>query len=586
MESLRSFAADRTETFVGHGLIFAVTVLLVLLGRRRLAHLPADDPDLASARVIFERPYAVALLVAVVLVPTLYPRAPEALNRLAGLALLLPMLRLLPRLVEPSTRPAVYALAAFYLVHVIRDLVAATPVLERAIFAAEMLAAMGLLLLLLHPRRLLGLEPGAQLPRPLALGMRLALVLVAAALVANLLGYTVLASLLGGGVFVSAYALLILYGLVRVGRAALRLALRSQVGQRLRMVRVHAPLLQRRGRRGLEVLAILAWVGSTLEGFALLDPTWAFLREVLTASFDVGAVTVSMGDVLAFALTLAAAWLISRSLCFVLEEDVFPRFEMGRGVAYATSATVRYAVLFAGFLLAVAAAGIDVGRFTLLAGAFGVGLGFGLQAIVNNFVSGLILLYERPIQVGDTIEVGALTGEVKRIGIRSSTVRTWQGAEVIVPNASLITDSVVNWTLSDRQRRLELPVGVAYGSDPEQVIRILTDVARANPEILDDPPPLALFRGFGESSLDFELRAWTARFERGLVTSSDLIRTIYAALQEAGIQIPFPQRDLHLRSVAPAATGSAGPEASRPGEPAATEPATGPSRAARPEGHG
>jgi potassium-dependent mechanosensitive channel len=279
----------------------------------------------------------------------------------------------------------------------------------------------------------------------------------------------------------------------------------------------------------------------------------ATLRGSLGASFEIGAVTISMGDLLAFALTLAAAWLISRLLRFVLEEDVFPRLSMGRGVAYATSSTLHYALLFAAFLLAVAAAGIDLNRFTLLAGAFGVGLGFGLQAIVNNFVSGLILLYERPIQVGDTIEVGLLTGEVRRIGIRSSTVRTWQGAEVIVPNASLITDSVVNWTLSDRQRRLEIPVGVAYGTDPERVIRLLTDVARANPEILDEPAPVALFIGFGESSLDFELRAWTARFERGLVTKSDLTVAAYAALREAGIEIPFPQRDLHLRSVTPAA---------------------------------
>lgn len=572
--SLRSFAADRSEPFAGHLLLFAVVVALVLFGRRRLAGLPADDPDLTSARVVFERPYAVALLVAVVLVPTLYPRAPHALHTLAGLALLVPMLRLLPRLVEPSTRPAVYALAAFYVVHVIRDLLAGTPVLERALFTLEMVAAIGLLLLLLHPRRLADLHPDTHLPSPLWLGLRVALALLAAALGATLLGYTVLASLLGGGVFVSAYALLILYGVVRVVRAAIRIALRSRGSQRLRMVRAHGPMLQRRARRTTALIATAGWAAATLEGFALLGPALAALGNALTASFEIGAVTVSVGDVLAFVLTLAAAWALSRLLRFVLEEDVFPRFSMGRGVAYATSSTLHYGLLFAGFLLAVAAAGIDLNRFTLLAGAFGVGLGFGLQAIVNNFVSGLILLYERPVQVGDTIEVGGLTGEVKRIGIRSSTVRTWQGAEVIVPNAALITDSVVNWTLSDRQRRLEIPVGVAYGTDPERVIRILTGVARANPEILDEPAPLALFRGFGESSLDFELRAWTARFERGLVTTSDLILAIHVALREAGIEIPFPQRDLHLRSVVRAAAASPGREPA-PERPAAEPPLPG-----------
>jgi potassium-dependent mechanosensitive channel len=183
---------------------------------------------------------------------------------------------------------------------------------------------------------------------------------------------------------------------------------------------------------------------------------------------------------------------------------------------------------------------------TVLAGAFGVGIGFGLQNIVNNFISGLILLYERPIQIGDTVEVGSLTGEVKRIGIRSSTLRTFQGAEVIVPNANLIAEQVVNWTLSDRQRRIELPVGVAYGTDPQRVLAILLDVAKASSEVLEDPPPLALFRGFGDSALNFELRVWTG-LATYLEVHSRIAIAVNAALREAAIEIPFPQRDLHIK---------------------------------------
>ncbi len=150
---------------------------------------------------------------------------------------------------------------------------------------------------------------------------------------------------------------------------------------------------------------------------------------------------------------------------------------MGRGLPYAISSLLHYLILLLGFPVAIGAMGVDLNRVTLLTGAFGVGVGFGLQTIVNNFVSGVILLVERPIQVGDAIQMTDLDGEVRRIGIRSTTVHTWRGAEVIVPNATLISGNLINWTLSDRTRRLELPVGVAYGSDPERVIDLLVETA-------------------------------------------------------------------------------------------------------------
>ena len=182
---------------------------------------------------------------------------------------------------------------------------------------------------------------------------------------------------------------------------------------------------------------------------------------------------------------------------------------------------------------------------TVLAGAFGVGIGFGLQSVVNNFVSGLILLFERPIHVGDTIEVGDLLGEVRRIGIRASIVRTWQGAEIIVPNAQLITEQVTNWTLSDRLRRIDLPVGVNYGAEPKKVIELLEGVARAHPKVLPDPAPRCLFMGYGDSSINFELRAWT-EYTNSQQIRSELAVAIYDAVHAAGMSFPFPQREVRV----------------------------------------
>ncbi len=240
--------------------------------------------------------------------------------------------------------------------------------------------------------------------------------------------------------------------------------------------------------------------------------------------------------------------MVSRFIRFILDEDILPRMPLPRGAPAAAAKMAHYVILLAGFFLAISAAGIDLSRFAILAGALGVGVGFGLQTVVNNFVSGLILLFERPIQLGDRVQVGDLTGAVKHIGIRATIVRTREGSEVIVPNANLVSSEVINWTLSDPRRRVSVPVGVAYGTDPERVIDLLLRAAREDSDILEHPAPTALFLGFGESSLDFSLRAWTAQSHTYEQVRSELALGVNAALVEAGVKIPFPQRDLHVRS--------------------------------------
>jgi small-conductance mechanosensitive channel len=180
--------------------------------------------------------------------------------------------------------------------------------------------------------------------------------------------------------------------------------------------------------------------------------------------------------------------------------------------------------------------------------AFGVGIGFGLQSIVNNFVSGLILLFERPVRVGDSIELAGQWAEIKRIGLRATTVQTFDQADVIIPNAELITQQVTNWTLSSRQVRLVVPVGVAYGSDVPLVVDRLTACADSNGMVARTPAPQVLFLSFGESSLNFELRVWVEA-ENRLKVQSDLHREIDRSFREANIEIAFPQRDLHIRSI-------------------------------------
>jgi small-conductance mechanosensitive channel len=196
----------------------------------------------------------------------------------------------------------------------------------------------------------------------------------------------------------------------------------------------------------------------------------------------------------------------------------------------------------------VAALGFDLTRITILAGALGVGVGIGLQNVVANFVAGLTLLLERRIHVGDAIETGDLQGEVREIGFRSSTIRTWVGAEVIVPNGRLTSERVTNWTLTDRKRRVDLKLGVAYASDPARALSALCEAAKTYPKALAEPAALALCTGFRDSALNFELRVWTANSEDSDVVLSELAVAVHAALAAAKIEIAFPQRDIHIHN--------------------------------------
>ena len=277
-----------------------------------------------------------------------------------------------------------------------------------------------------------------------------------------------------------------------------------------------------------------------------------WLVEFLNHPIHIGEAELTLMSVVLFVFVIWLSLFISKAVRYILQDEVFTRIEVKRGVPGTIIMLVRIAIVSIGFMLAAAAAGMELSNLTIILGAFSVGIGFGLQNIFNNLVSGLILVFERPIKEGDTVEVNSLLGEVKRIGIRSSVVRTFDGAEVIVPNGSLISNDLINWTLSDAHRRVDVRVGVAYGTDPEKVLQILLSAAKENSLALKEPEAKAFFLGFGDSSLDFRLLAWADLGYR-LELESELKVAINRKLKEARIELAFPQRDLHIRSVDPKA---------------------------------
>ncbi len=287
-----------------------------------------------------------------------------------------------------------------------------------------------------------------------------------------------------------------------------------------------------------------------LISIGLKDQSVDWLTGLMDVEWKVGTGSISLGGIIGFTIAVVLTVFISRFTKYILEDEVFPRIKLPRGVPGAISMLVRYVIVAFGIFVALSAAGIDLSKFGLIAGALGVGIGFGLQSIVFNFIAGLILAFERPIQKGDTIEIGTLLGDVTNIGVRASTVRTYDGSEVMVPNGNLISNDLTNWTLSDRKRRREVKVGVAYGNNPRHVMELLAKVTAEHEDVLYNPKPWPLFEGFGESSLNFRILFWT-NFDRGMTIKSEVAMNIYDALTDAGIQIPFPQTDLHVKSFDP-----------------------------------
>ena len=269
-----------------------------------------------------------------------------------------------------------------------------------------------------------------------------------------------------------------------------------------------------------------------------------------TPVFKLGEAQVTLLSVLYFFLLLILLIYISGKGKKIINR-VLARRGVEIGVREATGSIVRYLLLFIGLLVILQTVGIDLTALSILTGAVGLGIGFGLQNIANNFISGIIILFERPVRIGDRIAVGDIEGDVVRIGGRSTTVLTNDNIDIIIPNSKLITDNVVNWTHNERKVRFRIPVSVSFNADVRKVEQALLEAAKVIPEVLDTPAPGVRFMEFGENGLEFELRAWTTTLvhRRGKFTS-EINFAIYDKLKEYEIEVPYPQRDIHIRSSA------------------------------------
>lgn len=274
-----------------------------------------------------------------------------------------------------------------------------------------------------------------------------------------------------------------------------------------------------------------------------------FYKLLNTPFAHLGETAISINSLLYFILAVALLFYVAKKARSLLVNRILVRAKLDEGISQSIGTIVRYLIIILGLTIIFQSAGLDLSALGVIAGALGVGIGFGLQNITNNFISGIIILFERPIKVGDRVEVSGVAGDVVRIAARATTIITNDNISMIIPNSEFISSNVINWSHNNRMIRFRFPVGVSYNEDPNKIRQLLLEVAKAHDGVLNSPSPSVAFAGFGDSSLDFELWVWTIKYtNRPTQLKSDLYYAIFEKFKQHKVEIPFPQQDLHLRS--------------------------------------
>ncbi len=543
------FMRDSRINFFAHSIIFFLLWGLFFLARKNFSK-EMEDLELKFRDrflKILNKPFLAALFVALILSFIIYPQSPVIFQSIVLTLLLIPVVTIIPSVFYRKLDWYIYALAVLILFSRASDFILYPSVFDRLSDLIISLIILTGCYKIVKQRKLEGLFYRNYVQQFLVFFVYISMLLLCISVIANITGYYILGEFIVESLIWSFYSILLFYGGVIILAGFVEFSMYSDLFRKLHVVEKFSTQIITWINNLVLAITFTFWLYIILQIFRIDSPALGLIASIWQFGFEVGEVKFSPGNLIIFFVTIWITIFLSKIVRAVLEEDVLPPLKLERGLPRTISLLVRYSVITIGFLIAAAAAGLELSRLTILFGAFGIGIGFGLQNVVNNFISGLILLFERPIQIGDIIKVGTLEGTVKRIGIRASVILTFDRSEVIVPNGNLTSNEVINFTLSNKMRRLEIEVGVAYGSDIEKVMHILKESAESFEEVMEDPAPYVWFKEYGESSIDFRLLFFYPQFEGGQSLRSRVAAAIDKAFKKEGITIPFPQHDLYIK---------------------------------------
>jgi len=547
---LIEFYESNSTTLLVHFLIFLALWIGFYFLHKQVIEITKDENNtiLDKSKYVVSKHTLSALILSLFISIWLYQSMVSVVNDILQLLYLIIAILFLPGYIDKRLKTILYSLLALLIIHEYQLFIPGKSLITRIFLLAEGAFTAWILFKITSRSYFI-----SQTLEKYKWGVLLKLIpifylFIGISIIGNIFGLVNLSILLDNTVVNALINLIILILVVMVLNRTLSILLRTSFFQQSNIIKNHLETIEKNTFSVVHVLGVLLWFRSILKLLGVLPALNEWFNEAIQTSWKIGESEINVGGIITFILVIIGTNIFIRVVKALLKDELYPRIKLPRGVPGAISMIVGYVLVGYGIFIALGAAGVNLSQFGLIAGALGVGIGFGLQGIVANFIAGLVLAFERPIQVGDTIQVGTMMGDVRSIGVRSCTIKTFDGLEVIIPNSTLITNDVTNYTLSDRKRRRDINVGVAYGTDPHVVLELLKKVANEHPGVQKLPAPWALFDGFGDSSLNFRIRIWTT-MDDGMSTKSEVTIAIYDALNEAGITIPFPQQDLYIKSL-------------------------------------
>ncbi|MEO3404842.1 mechanosensitive ion channel domain-containing protein [Mucilaginibacter sp. CAU 1740] len=541
--------------FIGRDVLIHISGLVLLFAffawvrasrRRILRDNESADDVLSQASYVVNHPFASSLIITFTLLPNFYDHPPVVVLETFFGVLMLAILYVINKVCPATMFRYMAAIFVITFVYSFSNLYIQVTNIDRVTILVLSLAASVISFMFLQKVRK---AKDDYLPYT-GLILKAFIFMQAISFLCNVFGRVSLAKIIGVTTVYNLWLALAMYYIVHMVMEALFLQLEAGKNSNNLTSYIDYKLLQNKFRSVLSVLAALLWLVMLTQNLSIEDTVFDFLGDFLTKSRSIGGTNTqfTFQSVIIFVAVIWLSSIASKIISYLY--DVSAKHANDIDVAKKKNRTstllIRIGVIALGFFLAVAASGVPIDKITIIISAFGIGIGFGLQNIVNNLVSGLILAFEKPIQVGDIIEVDSRSGTIMDIGIRASKIATSDGAEVIIPNGDLISHHVINWTLSNNNRRVELLVSTAYGSDIEKVKDILLNLLRSHEGIMAEPAPSVFVNGVSESSVDFRVFFWAADINTWLGLKSRVLVNIHEAFGKEGIGIPSATKDIKI----------------------------------------
>ncbi len=550
IEPFKTFTTEfKNEIRLHISFIIGFFIFFIFLYFRTRKYINTGEPISEKVIRIFRFPVPLALIMSAYSTLYLYDAAPLLFVELVILVIVIAIIPLIHIIIPQLTRKYTYYLTGLFLATRLLGMTLEQSIQVRILVIIVSVLSAYILLLVL---RKVGKADQENSSGSLVLakaGLLLCILSLSVAIIGNVTGAGELSMMLCVGTLRFVMAVVLFFITMNILKALLTLFMYSKTIMSIHLFKANSTEIYRFSIKLIYVFTFLLLCNSLLEVFNMKDSFFNALEDFLEEVRTIGEFEYSVGSILLFIIVVYLSALAGKVLKTFIEDGILFNFNVKRGLALSIGTLTRYLLVTTGVLIAISAVGISLDKLTVLIGALGVGIGFGLQSIFNNLVSGLILLFDRPVQIDDTVEVGNLIGKVKSIGLRTSSIRTFDGAEVIVPNGELISKEVINWTRSDPQRRMELIIGVAYDSDLKVVEDVIKNTLEGHSDVIKYPNPLILMNKLNDHSIDFRILFWTDNYDQWMRIRSEVLLSIFEALKIKNIEIPFPQRDLYIKNL-------------------------------------